>query len=92
MTNTEMIKAIETLNEWTNLLNEAKEQVTFYEDQIKNEMTARDVEEIDLGSSIVRWTSILSSRFDTKNFKEKYSELYKQYTKEVPSRRFTISC
>ena len=92
MTNTEMIKAIETLNEWTNLLNEAKEQVTFYEYQIKNEMTARDVEEIDLGSSIVRWTSILSSRFDTKNFKEKYSELYKQYTKEVPSRRFTISC
>ena len=92
MTNTEMIKAIETLNEWTNLLNEAKEQVTFYEDQIKNEMTTRNVEEIDLGSSIVRWTSILSSRFDTKNFKEKYSELYKQYTKEVPSRRFTISC
>ena len=92
MTNTEMIKAIETLNEWTNLLNEAKEQVSFYEDQIKEEMTTRNVEEIDLGSSIVRWTSILSSRFDTKNFKEKYSELYKQYTKEVPSRRFTISC
>ena len=92
MTNTEMIKTIETLQEWENLLNEAKEQVSFYEDQIKEEMTTRNVEEIDLGSSIVRWTSILSSRFDTKNFKEKYSELYKQYTKEVPSRRFTISC
>ena len=92
MTNTEMIKTIETLQEWENLLNEAKEQVSFYEDQIKAEMTQRDVEEIDLGSSIVRWTSILSSRFDTKNFKEKYSELYKQYTKEVPSRSFTISC
>ena len=92
MTNTEMIKTIETLQEWENLLNEAKEQVTFYEDQIKAEMTQRDVEEIDLGSSIVRWTSVLSSRFDTKNFKEKYSDLYKLYTKEVPSRRFTISC
>ena len=92
MTNTEMIKTIETLQEWENLLNEAKEPVSFYEDQIKEEMTTRNVEEIDLGSSIVRWTSILSSRFDTKNFKEKYSELYKQYTKEVPSRRFTISC
>ena len=92
MTNNEMIKAIEKMNEWENLMNEAKEQMTFYQDQIKEEMTNRDVEEIDLGSSIVRWTSILSSRFDTKNFKEKYAELYKQYTKEVPSRRFSISC
>lgn len=72
MTNTEMIKTIETLNEWETLLEEAKQQVAFYEDQIKEEMTSRDVEEINLGSSIVRWTSILSSRFDTKNFKDKY--------------------
>lgn len=92
MTNNEMIKVIEKMNEWETLMNEAKEQMTFYEDQIKAEMAERDVEEIDLGSSIVRWTSVLSSRFNTKEFKEKYAELYRQYTKEVPSRRFSISC
>ena len=92
MTNNEIIEVIEKINEWGTLMNEAKEQMTFYEDQIKAEMAERDVEEIDLGSSIVRWTSILSSRFNTKEFKEKYAELYKQYTKEVPSRRFSISC
>jgi hypothetical protein len=41
---------------------------------------------------IVRWTSVLTTRFDTKTFKEKFGEeVYKAFTKQVSSRRFSIS-
>jgi predicted phage-related endonuclease len=91
MTNTELERLVDKMNEWEELMNEAKKQATFYEEQIKAELTRRDVEEVVLDSSIIRWVEILSQRFDTKRFKEKYSELYKEYTKQVPSRRFTVS-
>lgn len=40
---------------------------------------------------IVRWTAILSNRFDTTGFKKMYGDLYKAFTKQTASRRFTIS-
>lgn len=39
-------------------------------------------EEIKIGIFIVRFTSVLSNRFDTKDFKEKYDVLYKKYTNQ----------
>lgn len=91
MTKTEMINTVKTLSEWEVLLTEAQAQVEFYRDQLKAEMTERDVEELDLGEYIIRWTSILSNRFDSTAFKKEHSDLYKQFTKQTASRRFTIS-
>ena len=60
--------------------------------EIKNEMNARETEELAIGSHIVRFTSVLTSRFDTKRFKEAFGEdIYKAFTKEVSSRRFSIA-
>ena len=58
---------------------------------IKAEMEAREVEELIAGQYIVRYTSILSNRFDSTAFKKVMPEIYKAYTKQVSSRRFTIS-
>ena len=91
MTNNEMIKKIEALNEWEAILEEAKAEVEAIRDEIKADMTARDLEELDLGQYIVRWTSVLSNRFDTTAFKKVYGDLYKTYTKQVASRRFSIA-
>lgn len=91
MTKTEMINTVKTLGEWEVLLTEAQAQVEFYRDQLKAEMTERDVEELDLGEYIIRWTSILSNRFDSTAFKKEHGDLYKQFTKQTASRRFTIS-
>ena len=91
MTNKELEALGGKVSEWEELMNEAKKQVAFYEEQIKEELVRRDVEEVVLDSSIVRWVEILSQRFDNKAFKERYSDLYKQFLKQVPSRRFTIS-
>ena len=91
MTNNEMIKKIEALNELEAILEEAKAEVEAIRDEIKADMTEKDLEELDLGQYIVRWTPVLSNRFDTTAFKKVYGDLYKAYTKQVASRRFSIA-
>ena len=44
-----------------------------------------------VGQYIVRYASVLSNRFDSTAFKKVMPEIYKAYTKQVSSRRFTIS-
>ena len=92
MTKAEMIAKIEALNEWEALMEEARAEADAIRDSLKAEMMERETEELVVGSYIVRWTSVLSNRFDTTGFKKMYSELYKAFTKQSASRRFTISC
>ncbi len=92
MTKTELINKIEALNEWESLMEEAKAEADALRDSIKAEMLERETEELAVGSYIIRWTSVLSNRFDTTGFKKIYGDLYKAFTKQSESRRFTISC
>lgn len=87
----EMEKKIAALKEWEDLLEEAKAQVETLKDEIKAEMLAHNTEEMTAGRYICRWTSVLSNRFDTTTFKKEHSEMYKQYTKQTSSRRFSIA-
>ena len=62
------------------------------EDSIKTKMTENGLDEIRTPSFVIRFIQVLSSRFDTKRFKEEIGEdVYAYYTKEVSSMRFTIS-
>ena len=36
--------------------------------------------------------SVISNRFDSTTFKRLYADLYKDFTKPISSRRFTVSC
>lgn len=87
----EMEKKIAALKEWEELLEEARAQVETLKDEIKAEMLARNTEEMTAGRYICRWTSVLSNRFDTTTFKKEHAEMYKQYTKQTSSRRFSIA-
>lgn len=91
MSTIEITSKIEALRDLEELIEEAKTEAETLRDEIKAEMMARDIEELSAGQFIVRWTSILSNRFDTTGFKKAYGDLYKQYTKQTASRRFTIS-
>ena len=92
MTKAEMIERIEALNEWETLMEEAKAEADAIRDSLKAEMMERETEELIAGSYIIRWTSVLSNRFDTTGFKKMYGDLYKAFTKQSASRRFSISC
>lgn len=91
MSQNEMITKVEQLREWEALLEEAQKEVEALRDSIKAEMLAQDTEELQIGAYIVRWTSVLSNRFDSTSFKKEYADLYKTFTKQVTSKRFSIA-
>ena len=92
MSKNEMVAKIEALNEWEAIIADAQAEAEAIRDSIKQEMLDRDTEELVAGAYIVRWTSVLSNRFDTTGFKKVYGDLYKAFTKQTASKRFSISC
>ena len=91
MSTIDITTKIEELKALEELIAEAKAEAEALTDTIKAEMLARDTEELQAGQYIIRWTSVLSQRFDTTAFKKVMPDLYKEYTKQVSSRRFTIT-
>ena len=84
----------QTVNELQNLYakaDELKAMITAREALIKEEMEARETEELNLGNVIIRFTSVLSNRFDTSAFKKIHADLYNSFIKQVYSRRFSIA-
>ena len=91
MSNIEITGKIEALKDLESLIEEAKAEAEALRDEIKTEMLNRDTEELEAGQYIVRWTSVLTQRFDTTAFKKVMPEVYKEYTKQINSRRFSIT-
>ena len=91
MSKIELLAKIELLNRYEAMMEEIKTEADTIRNAIKAEMEAQEVEELIAGQYIVRYTSVLSNRFDSTAFKKVLPELYKAYTKQVSSRRFTIS-
>ena len=91
MSKNELVGKIEKLQEWEQLIEEAKAEAESLRDEIKQEMLNRDTEELEAGAYIIRWTSVLSNRFDTTGFKKVYGDLYKAFTKQTASKRCSIS-
>ena len=91
MSKVELLAKIELLNKYEAMMEELKAEANAVRNSIKAEMEARAVEELIAGQYIIRWTSVLSQRFDSTSFKKVLPDLYKAYTKQVASRRFTIT-
>lgn len=91
MSTIEITSKIEALKELESLIEEAKAEAEALRDEIKSEMLNRNTEEMEAGQYIVRWTSVLSQRFDTTAFKKVMPDVYKSFTKQVSSKRFSIA-
>lgn len=91
MKNQEIRNTVAELQELYAQADELKALIVEREALIKAEMEARETEVIDLGNVIIRFTSVLSSRFDTTAFKKLHNELYNTFVKQVASRRFSIA-
>ena len=91
MSNIEITGKIQSLKDLDSLIEEAKAEAEALRDEIKSEMLNRNTEEMEAGQYIVRWTSVLTQRFDTTAFKKVMPDVYKEYTKQVSSRRFSIA-
>ena len=91
MSTHELTAQIESLRALEELIEEAKAEAETLRDTIKQEMLNREVETLEAGQYIVRWSSVLSQRFDTTSFKKALPEVYTAFLKQVSSKRFTIS-
>lgn len=92
MSKNEMVAMIETMNNYDELAAKAKAKADAIRETLKEEMVERGVEEMTAGAYIIRFTSVISNRFDSTTFKRLYADLYKDFTKPVSSRRFSVSC
>ena len=91
MSRNEIAAMIEPMNTYDELAAKAKEKAEAIREAIKNEMIERNTEELVAGAYIVRYTNVISNRFDSTTFKRLYADLYKDFTKPVVSRRFSVS-
>lgn len=91
MSTVEITSKIDALKDLETLIEEAKAEAEALRDEIKAEMLSRNTEEMEAGQYIVRWTPVLTQRFDTTAFKKVMPDVYKAYTKQVSSRRFSIA-
>lgn len=86
-----IISKVEELIEWTSILDEAEAMVESLKDFIKSEMQERGMEELEAGTHICRFTTVLRNNFDTTAFKREHADMYKAFTKQTTSRRFSIT-
>ena len=77
MSTNDLVMKVEQLKELEELLEEVKAEAESVRDEIKQEMMAQDTEELEAGQYIIRWTSVLTNRFDTTAFKKVLPDVYK---------------
>ena len=92
MNKNEIVSLIETMNNYDELAGKARAKADAIREALKGEMLRLGAEELTAGAYIVRYTSVISNRFDSATFKRLYADLYKDFTKPVSSRRFSVSC
>ena len=72
--------------------NSFKAKAEEIKDSIKEQMAVAQTSELVTPNFVVRFVDVLTSRFDTKLFKETCGEgLYNQFLRQVASKRFTVS-
>jgi predicted phage-related endonuclease len=87
----ELLTTVRNLKELMMMKDELEAEIAAAQDTIISEMTAREADEITVDVFKVRWTKVISNRFDTAAFKGKYADLYSQFTKATETRRFSIA-
>ena len=90
MSRNEIISKIEALKELEALAAEISVEMESLKNSIKEEMAAQQTEELECGQYIIRWVTVLTNRLDTTALKRVMPSVYKDFTKQVTSRRFSI--
>lgn len=86
----ELTIKVRELKELQRMAEELQEEITALQDDIKKEMDTRGTEELIIDVFKVKWTTVISNRFDTTSFKKTHNDLYQQYIKQTKTRRFSI--
>ena len=79
------------LKELKAMKEELDAEISNIEDEIKGELTARGVDEMQAGAFKIRWTLVTSNRLDQSAIKNELPDIYARYTKANKTRRFCVA-
>ena len=91
MTTTEIIKKVIELQELEDMLHELNAEIDSIKDSLKQALNEQHSEELIVGTHVIRYTTVISNRFNSTEFKKVMPEVYKAYLKPVTSKRFTVA-
>lgn len=91
MATNELLNKIEALNEWEQLMEEAKEMADSIRDELKQHMLDVNAEELEVGQYMVRYQTIVTNHFNSSAFKKALPDVYKSFIRQGTSKRFTIT-
>lgn len=84
----DMLSAVNQIKELEAAGKKLKKEADELRSKVKAMMDKKQLEEMEVG---VRYTTVVSSRFDSRAFQETHQSLYDQYCVASESKRFTIS-
>lgn len=85
-----VIKKCEKFKELQRQIDELSYELDNIKEELKADMVERGVDEYVVGGFTISYKAVISNRFDSKAFKEKYGSLYENYSRESTSMRFQI--
>ncbi|MDR0653557.1 MAG: hypothetical protein LBG12_09670 [Synergistaceae bacterium] len=91
MTTTEVTTTVRNLKELMQMKAELDAEIEAAQDTIKNEMTARETDELKVDVFKVTWKAVTSTRFDSTAFKAAHKDIYDLFTKPTTTRRFCVA-
>ncbi len=91
MTERMIANRIKKLKELENQRAELDKQIEALKGEIKEDMNSKGLEEQKAGDYMIRFITVVQSRFDSSKLKKDNAELYSRYLKETSCRRFTVT-
>lgn len=87
----EMSSKVQELRELRRMAEELAAEIEGLQDVLKNEMDARNVEEISGTDWRITYKTVISTRLDGAAIKKAMPELVERFTKTTTTRRFCIA-
>lgn len=87
----DMLSAVNQIKELEAAEKKLKKEADELRSKVKAMMCKKQLEEMEVGTFTVRYTTVVSSRFDSRAFQKTHQSLYDQYCVASESKRFTIS-
>ena len=91
MSANDLTSKVRELKELKMMAEEIEIEIKSIEDAIKNEMTARQTNEMTVDVYKIKWTPYTTSRVDTTALKKDMPEVVSRYTKTTVSKRFSVA-
>ena len=91
MSTQEITSKVRKLKRLQTKAEEIQGEITAIQNELKALLTQQNTEEMNVGMFKIRFTTVVSNRFDSKAFKATHQDLYNQYTKQTTTKRFSVA-